>query len=140
MKVKSDFVTNSSSTCYVVMIPSEFKLQDHLSMLEKGGIFNRFESYMEFSDDGMQVNMIENFFDKLLEEGNIIENLLFDSSRLYMWIVIDICRDLNFIIADYDLPYEGNNLIVNIGLADIFNRIKEIGGLIEDKTRLRDKQ
>lgn len=139
MKIKADFVTNSSSACYVVMIPSEFKLHDHLSMLEKGGVFNRFENYMEFSDDGIQLNRIENFFDKLLEEGNIVEDLLFDDSRLYMWIVIDICRDLNLIVADYDIPHEGNNLIVNIGLTGIVDRVKEIGGLIENKTGFRDK-
>ena len=28
MKIKSDFVTNSSSTCYVVLVPTSFKASD----------------------------------------------------------------------------------------------------------------
>ena len=38
MKIKNDFVTNSSSTNYIVKIPPNFKIEDHLSMLEQGGI------------------------------------------------------------------------------------------------------
>jgi hypothetical protein len=34
MKVKSDFVTNSSSTCYVVILPKDFNLDDNLSIKE----------------------------------------------------------------------------------------------------------
>lgn len=138
MKIKADFVTNSSSACYVVMIPSEFKIQDHLSMLEKGGIFNRFEHYTIGQDVELDVERLTHFFEVLLQEGCIIDQLWVDS-KIYMWIVLDICQDLKFTVAEYDIPHEGNNLVVNIGVSEVLNKVKEIGGLVEDKTRLRDK-
>jgi hypothetical protein len=38
VKLKQDFVTNSSSTSYVALIPKDFKLEDHFSILEQMGI------------------------------------------------------------------------------------------------------
>jgi len=40
MKIKSDFVTNSSSTAYVVMIPEDFILTENMKMLN--GIHTRY--------------------------------------------------------------------------------------------------
>jgi len=120
------------------MIPSEFKIQDHLSMLEKGGIFNRFEHYTIGQDVELDVERLTHFFEVLLQEGCIIDQLWVDS-KIYMWIVLDICQDLKFTVAEYDIPHEGNNLVVNIGVSEVLNKVKEIGGLVEDKTRLRDK-
>ena len=57
-----------------------------------------------------------------------------------MWIVLDICTDLKFIVAEYDVPHEGNNIVVNIGMSKVLNKMKEIGGLVENKTRLRNQQ
>jgi len=135
VKIKADFITNSSSHSYIIMLPKDFQIQDHLSMLEKGGIFHQFEEYnIEIKPD-----RIEFFFDILLEKGSIIE-YLWEGSRLYMWVVLDICKELNLIVTEYDIPHEGNNSIFNVGLPKILDRVKEIGGLVEDKTRLRDQQ
>lgn len=138
MKIKADFVTNSSSACYIVMLPPEFKIQDHLSMLEKGGIFNRFEHYTIGQDLELDVEKLTHFFEVLLQEGCIVEHL-WEEGRIYMWIVLDICTDLKFSVAEYDIPHEGNNLVVNVGMSKVLSKVKEIGGLIENKTRLRDK-
>lgn len=138
MKIKADFVTNSSSACYIVMIPPEFKLQDHLSMLEKGGIFNQFQLYTEGGDREIELEKVEAFFELLLDQGSVIEDW-FEDSRMYMWIVLDICRDLKFEVTQYDIPHEGRNQIINVGVPAILDVVKEIGGLVEDKTRLRDK-
>lgn len=139
MKIKADFVTNSSSACYIVMLPSEFKVQDHLSMLEKGGIFNRFEHYVGSGQmDEIKLDRVEFFFDVLTEQGSILEDW-WEDSRFYMWIVLDICTELKLNVTDYDIPHEGRNQVINVGVPKILDVVKEIGGLVEDKTRLRDK-
>jgi hypothetical protein len=139
VKIKADFVTNSSSACYIVMIPPEFKLQDHLSMLEKGGIFNRFEHYTVGQDLELDVEKLTHFFEVLLQEGCMTEQLWERHGKLYMWVVLDLCQELKFTVADYDIPHEGNNIIVNVGIPNVLNKVKEIGGLVENKTGLRDK-
>lgn len=139
MKIKADFITNSSSHSYIIMLPKDFQIQDNLSMLEKGGIFNRFDWYTGPGGvSEIKLDKIEHFFEVLLEQGSILEGM-WEDGRVYIFIVIDICRELNLIITDYDIPHEGNNSILNVGVPSILDRVKEIGGLVEDKTRLRDQ-
>lgn len=140
MKIKADFITNSSSHSYIIMLPKDFQIQDNLSMLEKGGIFNQFEGYIGGGGvSEIELDKIEHFFEVLLEQGSILEGM-WEDGGVYIFIVIDICKELNLIVTDYDIPHEGNNSILNVGVPKILDRVKEIGGLVEDKTRLRDQQ
>jgi hypothetical protein len=45
MKLKRDFVTNSSSTSYVIAIPKGFDIENHLKIIEKMGL------RLDFIDD-----------------------------------------------------------------------------------------
>jgi hypothetical protein len=136
VKVKTDFVTNSSSNSYIVMLPPGFELHDHLSMLEKGGVFNQFDWYVgEGGLSEIKVEKLENFFNILIEQGSILEDW-WEDSKFYMWIVLDICQELKLVITEYDIPHEGRNQIINVGTSKILDRVKEIGGLVEGKAGL----
>lgn len=109
MKIKTDFITNSSSTVYIVFIPSKFFVDN--SELQK--ISNKKMWYPEL--------MKPEIFDKIAEYIGILKGG--DNIWYYgddgvdpdiFGMIVDICRNYGFVIATLDIDGEGNNIVRGI--------------------------
>jgi len=98
MKIKTDFVTNSSSTAYVVLIPNAFYAEEHELEKEYQGVVIEHEAepnetlYKEIPE------CIE-----LLKEG---ESLTYEYDRGIFYTVLGVCENHNFLIATLDMNGE----------------------------------
>jgi hypothetical protein len=114
MKIKSDFVTNSSSTSYVVFIPDRFYVDDG-EALE----YFKAEIEMYYDADDSEIPIEERLekdipdFIESLKEG---ENLWREGDLNYaIWdVLLGICEKHNFILTHMDVSCEGNNVIYGV--------------------------
>jgi hypothetical protein len=81
VKFKQDFVTNSSSTSYVVLIPKYFALEKHLTVMEQMGIasalvddyyIEEFEEFFNFEEKIPESKRLEFLLTKFKEQLNVI--------------------------------------------------------------------
>ena len=109
MKIKADFITNSSSTVYIVFIPNKFFVDN--SELQK--ISNKKMWYPEL--------MKPEILDKIAEYIGILKGG--DNIWYYggdgvdpeiFGMVVDICINYDFLIATLDINGEGNNIVRGI--------------------------
>ena len=71
MKIKSDFVTNSSSTCYIVLIPPSFEV-------DKEKLKNLYDKFTYYNDrDSIS-------FDDMLKEFDETIQILKKGERIYL--------------------------------------------------------
>ena len=108
MKVKLSFVTNSSSTSYIVFIPNTFKpspddIIDTYSHRLDGGWFE------ECNEDEIVKKVLEKIED--LKCGEIIYE--YDTYEEYA-IISDLCNHHDFILASVDISSDGNGTITNV--------------------------
>lgn len=113
MKVKSDFVTNSSSTAYVVMIPNNFELNQEEVMAEFGSIY--IEPYKTKNEEVAALTAI---LPEMFEKVKCGENLWCygdegEDPNLY-YILLNICEKHGFVLASESMGGEGNNSIISI--------------------------
>lgn len=96
MKIKSDFVTNSSSTAYVIVVPGNFEVTDEvinkkldewdIEEEEKESFITDIKKLFEFYKEGQAYDSkIKNDYDRL------------DS------MMTDICQEKGFVIASEDV-------------------------------------
>lgn len=109
MKLKSDFVTNSSSTAYVVLIPNNFHI-------DAGNIEILWDSVGP--EDNLSVEQIHKETLEIIEElknGGDIWYYGFDGVHPQIYhTVLRVCEDNKFIISCKDLNGEGNNMIAGV--------------------------
>lgn len=107
MKIKYDFVTNSSSTAFVVMIPNNF----HTSEEEMKNFYDN------SSDDEIELKrLFEELPDCLesLKEGNNICHYGMDGLHTIYNIILDMCSEHKFILSSLEIDGEGNNIIQGV--------------------------
>ena len=135
MKVKSDFVTNSSSTAYVIMIPNDFELDQNEVMEEYGSIYIE-----EYESEDQEVAALTAVLPEMVEKVKCGEHLWCygdegEDPNLY-YILLNICEKHGFVLASDSIGGEGNNtifsipqervegiLLNNINIEKILNRI-----------------
>jgi hypothetical protein len=100
MKIKGDFITNSSSTSLIVYIPETFDIVEHLS---KMSIFEYFDEYRNYCN-----NCNEDDDDKILDG--------------YKQEIISTFEDLKngYLVVEDDSMYEAYKEIVDIILCNNF--------------------
>ena len=119
MKIKTDFVTNSSSTGFIVVIPRDF-------IPDKKRIIAHFD-YYDRETGGEEEKFSEN---KIVVEFNLCLDLLKDGDNLWFYgedgtdwrifnAMTEICDENGFLIVVMDINSEGNNRIQGIKEEDI---------------------
>ena len=119
MKIKTDFVTNSSSTGFIVSIPKDF-------IPDKKRIIAHFD-YYDRETGGEEEKFSEN---KIVVEFNLCLDLLKDGDNLWFYgedgtdwrifnAMTEICDENGFLIVVMDINSEGNNRIQGIKEEDI---------------------
>lgn len=109
MKLKTDFISNSSSTAFVVLIPSNF----HIDI---GDIEILWDNVDE--EDNLSIEQIQTEVIDLIDVLKIGENVWcyghdYTHPAIYDTI-IKLCRKNKFILSIEDLNGEGNNMIQGI--------------------------
>jgi hypothetical protein len=108
MKIKLDFITNSSSTAFVVLIPNKFYADEN----EIQKFYDR-HPYDELTDEQLLKELPE--YIETLKEGDNIWYYGGDGANQTLWsLVIDICDKHKFTLASLDMNGEGNNIIQGI--------------------------
>ncbi len=120
MKIKCDFITNSSSVAYIVMIPNNFYANDD-------EIKKRFEERKLYDDCPPKLEeVIEELSEciETLKEGENIWCYGHDGvNQTVFHTICDICYNNDFSIASIDISSEGNNIIQGVKEEVIENMI-----------------
>jgi hypothetical protein len=108
MKIKQDFITNSSSTCYLIYIPDNFKIGTELSWLDYIFRPKACKYFAEFIEEIMTYN-----------ETN--------SSEYFSYSKKDLSRDsqdeLRNMISRLAQKYEVSKTVIEGGLDDVIVNI-----------------
>jgi len=104
LKFKSDFVTNSSSVNYIVILPDDFKIENYLSIREHANILDSSEVHID--------DVIESF-NILMMDGSISSDMYDDCPRAFDY-TLRILSELKVIVQKVDTPAGAPYVIVNI--------------------------
>jgi len=118
MKLKFDFVTNSSSTCYVVLIPKPFKVDD--DYLKE--IFEKEQQYVATGEDtkfdfGYFKSEIEKSLEILRQGKDIVYLDSYDANdndELVFAVLLNIISKYNLGLTEIDMPSDGSTLICGV--------------------------
>jgi len=142
MKIKFDFITNSSSTAFVVLIPNKFYADEN----EIKKLYDN-SPYDEVTDEKL-FNELPEYIESL-KAGDNIWYYGSDGADQTLWcLIIDLCRDHKLILASLDMNGEGNNIIQgikeeqieelfinNIDISSMFNMIQRESKNVTEKTK-----
>lgn len=118
MKIKSDFVTNSSSTCYVVFVPNRFTPTDEdiKEAIEEEKTYWDEDEYQPLLEEfaATKIEVIECL--ELLKEGeNIYRNDYGDGVDHKIYGIVQIIVSSNgFDITSVDMSSDGFDTIIGI--------------------------
>ncbi len=108
MKIKIDFITNSSSSAFVVMIPNNFYTnEEEIKKVYECGLDEEIEYKRLFEE-------IPDCLESLKEGDNLWH---YGHDGLHPTIynaVLELCSNHNFILSSLDMNGEGNNIIQGV--------------------------
>jgi len=119
VKIKTDFISNSSSTIYIVAIPSSFKIKNYLTLREHANIFLGYEKY-EMSKEVL-VEKVEK-----LKRGHVIVFEIEDGTKPYLYVIFNILEELNLNIDIIETHELGPDQLINILHGKLEQKIQNI--------------
>jgi len=128
MKIKIDFITNSSSTAYIVFVPNNFEVTSTQA----------YEVYKDTRNgsDGEFTDEIFGDIEETLEslkEGDVLWSYGDDGNPdppIY-YAVLEICNINGFIVGTSSVGGEGNNSIIGIRQEDVIDILKNNIDLVD---------
>lgn len=118
MKIKSDFVTNSSSTCYVVFVPNRFipSDEDIKKAIDEEKTYWDDDEYQPLLDDFEKTKEEVMECLELLKEGeNIYRNEYGDGVDHRIYSVVQMIVSSNgFDITSVEMPSDGGDTVVGV--------------------------
>lgn len=117
MKIKRDFITNSSSTAYIVFIPEHYNLK-----VERIILLSEYKDYLEDEEPTKKqmldtINEIMEDID-LLKKGKEVGVGQYGCVKL---ILHDLLEEENFILKIIDIDSSGDNTFSPITLDELKN-------------------
>lgn len=119
MKVKTDFISNSSSAIYIVAIPNSFKIENYLTLREHANIFLGYENH-----NMSREVLVEKV--KSLKRGSIMEYDIEDNNKPYLYVILNILTELGLDIDAVPVPDLGYERLVNILHGSCEQKIRNI--------------
>lgn len=104
MKIKSDFITNSSSSSYLVYIPDGVDIHDHLNLSETMRHFEKRESSEDLAK--IKIEIKDAFYD-LVNYGTTD----FYEYQNGCYVVQEILDELDLSIHEWDGPPDAGQII-----------------------------
>ena len=111
MKIKYDFVTNSSSVAYIVMVPDNFHPSENemREEYEHRDIYDDFHPTLEEATKEMHECLT------ILRNGDNIWNYGHDGvNQTVYYMLLEICDEHGFVLGSIDISSEGNNIIQGV--------------------------
>jgi hypothetical protein len=125
LKFKSDFVTNSSSINYIVVLPDDFNVKNYLSIREHANILD---------NSKVHIDDVIGSFDILMIDGSVTSEEFYDCPEVFDY-TLRVLNELGVIIERIDTPAGAPYVILNV--AAHFEKIKERLAEFSDKQKER---
>ncbi len=113
MKIKTDFITNSSSIAYIVMVPNNFYFGE--DEIQKS--FNDRILDFDYPPVPTEKKTLEEFSEciEILKEGDNLWHYGNQGvSQLIYYMVTDLCDEHGFVLTSFDINGEGSNIIQGV--------------------------
>jgi len=125
LKIKSDFVTNSSSINYIVVLPNCFDVRNFLSIREHANILD---------NSRVHIDDVITSFDMLLMDGSVSSEDFYDCPEVFDY-TLRVLNELGVIVERIDTPAGAPYIILNVGAH--IDKIKEKLAKFSDKQKGR---
>ena len=115
MRIKNDFITNSSSTAFIVLVPNNYELSeddfDHSYDLTK----------IHHEESELSLEECKEIIETLKKGENIYANGDGDGgvSHLIWQVILDILDNNGFLLNTLDTPSENPDIIIGVDQEDI---------------------